>query len=158
MKRILTAREVLKAYNSSPLLPGGYGEDFGLRSMALKRHDDNPKLSSFQFTFPSSHRNLMNTVHGGALSTMIDVITTVALLRLTPNRTVSISLDTQFLSPIKPGEEVEIDTEICRMGRTMSFTECRIYTLANKERKLACKGQHIKAVTTEPWDFMKDLL
>ena len=103
MKKIITAQMALKAYNSSPQLPGAYGEDFGRLCQALERHDSNPKLCTFHFTFPISHRNLMNTVHGGALSTMIDVITTVALLRLTPHRTVSISLDTQFLSPIKPG-------------------------------------------------------
>lgn len=94
MKRILTAKDVLKFYNSSPQLVGGFGEDMGLRCVALDKYQDNPKLSAFKYTFLPHQRNIQSTVHGGALATMIDVITTVAILRMTPSRTVSISLAT----------------------------------------------------------------
>lgn len=106
MKRILNAKEVLRLYNTSSNLSGGFSEDFSLNCVALDRHHDNPKLSAFKYTFQPNHRNLMHTVHGGALATFIDLITTIAILRMTPHKTVSISLNTEFLSPIKPGEEV----------------------------------------------------
>lgn len=61
------------------------------------------------------------------------------------------------MSPIKPNEEVEIETEITKMGRTIVFSDCRIFTNIQQGRKLACKGSHIKAVANESWDFMKDL-
>jgi hypothetical protein len=41
---------------------------------------------------------------------MIDVITTISMLRMTQMRTISISLSAEFLNVIKIGEEVEIDT------------------------------------------------
>ena len=94
MKRLLSAKEVLKLYNNNPKLIGGFGHDFGTKCTALDQHPDNPKLASFRYIFQDNHKNIQNTVHGGALATMIDVITTVGILRMTPNRTISISLTT----------------------------------------------------------------
>ena len=94
MKRILTLREVLQAYNTNPHLIGGFGEDFGTRLVALDRHENEPKLSSFSYKFLNHQKNIQDTVHGGALATMIDVITTIGMLRMTQHRTISISLST----------------------------------------------------------------
>ena len=87
---------------------------------------------------------------------MVDVITTVGILRMTPNRTISISLTTEFLNVIKVGEEVEIETEVSKLGKNIVFSDCRIYTDPLNVRKLACKGQHIKSIIQEPWNFMID--
>lgn len=40
-------------------------------------------------------------MHGGALVTMVDVATTIGITRLTPKRTISVSLQTDFLNVIK---------------------------------------------------------
>ena len=94
MKRLISVKEALKLYNNNPHLNGGFGQDFGIKCTALDRHADNPKLSSFKYVFQGNHKNIQETVHGGALATMIDVITTVGILRMTSNRTISISLNT----------------------------------------------------------------
>ena len=104
MRRIISVAEALKHYNNNPHLEGGFGADFGILCTAIDKHANEPKLASFKYTFPKHHRNIQETVHGGALATMIDVITTVGILRMTPNRTISISLNTEFLSVIKVGE------------------------------------------------------
>ena len=91
-------------YNNNPKLNGGFGHDFGVFCQALDKHTDNPKLSSFRYVFQDHQRNIQETVHGGALATMIDVITTVGILRITPNRTISISLNTEFMNVIRVGE------------------------------------------------------
>jgi acyl-coenzyme A thioesterase 13 len=154
MKILLTAREVLQFYVSNPHLVGGFGEDVGRRLKAMDRYEDNPKLCSFLYKFESHQKNIQETIHGGALATMIDVITTIAMLRMTHMRTISISLNTEFLNIIKIGEEVEIDTEITKIGKNVVFSECRIFTDPLHKRKLSCKGQHIKSVLHEPWNFM----
>lgn len=41
-----------------------------------------------------NHKNIQDTCHGGALATLIDVSTTVSILRMTPHRTISVSLNT----------------------------------------------------------------
>lgn len=51
-------------------------------------------LGAYKFTFQPFHKNIQETVHGGALATMIDIATTISMLRLTKNRTISISLNT----------------------------------------------------------------
>jgi acyl-coenzyme A thioesterase 13 len=158
MKRLISAKEALRLYNHNPHLQGGFGHDFGVFCHALDKHHDNAKLSSFRYTFKSHQKNIQETVHGGALATMVDVITTVGILRLTPNRTISISLNTEFMSVIKVGEEVEIDTQVAKLGKNIVFTNCWIYTDPEKTRKLACQGQHIKAVIHEPWNFMREVL
>jgi len=85
-------------------------------------------------------------VHGGALATMIDVVTTIGMLRMTHMRTISISLSTEFLNVVKVGEQVEIETEIAKIGKNIVFADCRIFTDPHHKRKLACKGQHIKSI------------
>lgn len=62
------------------------------------------------------------------------------------------------MNVIKVGEEVEIDTEVCKIGKNVVFTDCRIFTDISNKRKLACKGQHVKAIINEPWNFMKETL
>ncbi len=89
---------------------------------------------------------------------MIDVITTIGILRMTHMRTISISLTSEFLNVIKIGEEVEIDTEITKIGKNIVFTDCRIYTDPLHKKKLACKGQHIKSVLHEHWNFMDKIV
>lgn len=41
-----------------------------------------------------AHKNIQDTCHGGALGTLIDVATTVSILRMTAHRTISVSLNT----------------------------------------------------------------
>lgn len=41
-----------------------------------------------------SLKNIQDTCHGGALATLIDVATTISILRMTNHRTISISLNT----------------------------------------------------------------
>ena len=53
---------------------------------------------------------------------MIDVVTTISMLRLTPMRTISISLTSEFLNVIKIGQEVEIDTDISKIGKNIIFS------------------------------------
>ena len=55
-----------------------------------------------------NQKNVIDVMHGGALSTLIDVSTTIAILKMTPRRTISISLNTEFMSPIKVGSQVSV--------------------------------------------------
>lgn len=87
---------------------------------------------------------------------MIDVITTIAMTRMTANRTISISLTSEFLNVIKIGDQVEIDTEITKIGRNIVFSECRMFTDPLGKRKLSCRGQHIKSILNDGWNYMEN--
>ena len=61
---------------------------------AVDKYENNPFKGVYTFKFPKNHKNIQQTVHGGSLATMIDIATTVTMLRLTALRTISISLNT----------------------------------------------------------------
>jgi acyl-coenzyme A thioesterase PaaI-like protein len=52
----------------------------------------------------------MGFVHGGAFSTLVDVATTLAILKVDPEyrKTVSVDLGLHFLSPVKFDENILI--------------------------------------------------
>lgn len=52
----------------------------------------------------------MDSCHGGALTTLVDVATTVNILRLTPHKTASLSINTEFLNAVKLGHDIGIET------------------------------------------------
>jgi acyl-coenzyme A thioesterase PaaI-like protein len=88
--------------------------------------------------------------HGGALATIVDLATTISILKVMPNRTTSISLSTEFHSATKPGDEIQIETLIKKAGRNIVFTSCDIL----HGQKLVCTGTHIKAVMKDDWEFL----
>jgi acyl-coenzyme A thioesterase 13 len=98
---IRSTAEVLKLYANNPALKGGFGEAFGRGLIATDKLDADPKKAYYEYKFPLHHVNIQETVHGGALATMVDVATTISILRMTPLRTISISLNTEFLSVIR---------------------------------------------------------
>lgn len=61
------------------------------------------------------------TLHGGAISTLFDVCTTVALAtaRRWERPGVTRTLSTTCLVPVFPGDEIEIEGEILQMGKKM---------------------------------------
>ena len=71
---------------------------------------------------PACQKNVIDVMHGGAISTLIDVATTVGILRMSPRRTISISLSTEFMSPIKIDSQISIETEVTKLGRNIAFT------------------------------------
>jgi hypothetical protein len=76
------------------------------------------------------------------------------MVRMTPLRTISINLNTEFLRVINMEEEVEVYTEVTKIGKNVVFSECHIYTDPNGARKLSSKGSHIKSVMKENWDYV----
>lgn len=74
---------------------------------------------------------------------------------MSPLRTISISLNTEFLRVIKVTDQVHIDTEVSKIGKNIVFTDCRIFTGEGKGLRLACKGQHTKSILADRWNFME---
>ena len=61
------------------------------------------------------------TLHGGAICTLVDVCTTVALAtaRKWENPGVTRTLSTTCLVPVFPGQEIEIEGEVLQIGKKM---------------------------------------
>jgi acyl-coenzyme A thioesterase 13 len=96
---------------------------------------------AYKFIVPAETVNLQGSMHGGALSTLVDIVTTISILKATPIKNASINLSTEFLSPAKINSELVIETFIKKLGTTIVFTDCEIF----HDNKLIAKGIHTKA-------------
>ncbi|KAL1785286.1 acyl-coenzyme A thioesterase 13 [Sigmodon hispidus] len=89
------------------------------------------------------HANKYGTLHGGLTATLIDNISTVALMcteRGVPG--VSVDMNITYMSPAKIGEEILITAHILKQGKTLAFASV---DLTNKATgKLIAQGRHTK--------------
>ncbi|XP_012659715.1 acyl-coenzyme A thioesterase 13 [Otolemur garnettii] len=89
------------------------------------------------------HTNKMGTLHGGLTATLVDNISTMALLcteRGAPG--VSVDMNITYMSPAKMGEEIVITAHVLKQGKTLAFSSV---DLTNKATgKLIAQGRHTK--------------
>ena len=102
--KIMTAKTALNLYVENPHLSNTFIEQFGRNLVAMDLHENESSKATFRFRFPKTHGNIQATVHGGALASLIDISTTISIVRMTPLRTISINLNTEFLRVIKVEE------------------------------------------------------
>nr|XP_026263486.1 acyl-coenzyme A thioesterase 13 [Urocitellus parryii] len=129
------AREVMKALLRSP------GFDRVLEKVTLVSAA--PEKVICEMKVEEQHANKMGTLHGGLTATLIDSISTMALLcseRGLPG--VSVDMNITYMSPAKIGEEIVITAQILKQGRTLAFASV---DLTNKATgKLIAQGRHKK--------------
>lgn len=98
----------------------------------------------FPFLVTADACNGVGSCHGGVLSSLADVFTTVHLWGLEPERKhVSVNLDVNFLAAAFKDSTVECHTTVSRMGKRLSFTDFRFIDV--NSQKLLATGTHNKA-------------
>lgn len=97
------------------------------------------------------HLNRGGGLHGGLSSTLVDVITTCALMTHNDDKTdhtiqagVSVDLHVSFLKGAKENDEIIIDARTIKCGRTLAFLDCEIRN--KKCNSLLVRGSHTKFV------------
>lgn len=86
-------------------------------------------------------------MHGGMSSTIVDIVTTYALMTHNPDDIkagVSVDLHITFLKGAKENDELVIDAKTIKCGKTLAFLECEIRN--KKCNSLLVKGAHTKFV------------
>mmetsp|Transcript_20085 Transcript_20085/g.30201 ORF Transcript_20085/g.30201 Transcript_20085/m.30201 type:complete len:229 (+) Transcript_20085:2-688(+) len=71
--------------------------------------------------------NSSGNVHGGALATMVDVLTSAIMFATDPRPSVSVDLHVSYLSAAPIGTTLMIESRVDHIGRSMIFGSCRIY-------------------------------
>uniref|UniRef100_A0A8C3BGE0 Acyl-coenzyme A thioesterase 13 n=1 Tax=Cairina moschata TaxID=8855 RepID=A0A8C3BGE0_CAIMO len=91
------------------------------------------------------HTNRGGTLHGGLTATLVDVVSTAALLHTErPAPGVSVDMNITYTSAAKIGEEVLITAQILKQGRNIAFATV---DLTNKATgKLIAQGRHTKYI------------
>lgn len=129
-------RQILTSYKSSR----GFdkvGDKIELLSMSEGK-------ASFKMKVEESHQNPMGNLHGGMTATLVDMLTTVVTFTSPPHKLgVSVDMSISYLRPVPVGEDVTINAEVIKMGRTLVFTGAE---LLNKDGKLVAKASHTKFI------------
>ncbi|XP_064909063.1 acyl-coenzyme A thioesterase 13 isoform X1 [Columba livia] len=91
------------------------------------------------------HTNRFGTLHGGLTATLIDVVSTTALIyteRAAPG--VSVDMNITYTSAAKIGEEILITAQILKQGRNLAFATVDLTNKASG--KLIAQGRHTKYI------------
>ncbi|KAM4704871.1 acyl-coenzyme A thioesterase 13 [Rhinophrynus dorsalis] len=89
------------------------------------------------------HTNRLGTMHGGLTATLVDMVSTAALLnteRGIPG--VSVDMNITYMNAAKIGESIIITAQVLKQGRTLAFATVDV---SNKTTgKLVAQGRHTK--------------
>ncbi|XP_060630894.1 acyl-coenzyme A thioesterase 13 [Anolis sagrei] len=128
-------REVIKAVTETS------GFDRVLNKMTVLSADSGKVVCEMEVA--KEHTNRGETLHGGLTATLVDVVSTAALLhseRGAPG--VSVDMNITYVSAAKIGDEILITAEILKQGKRLAFTTV---DLTNKATgKLIAQGRHTK--------------
>ncbi|XP_077405121.1 acyl-coenzyme A thioesterase 13 [Vanacampus margaritifer] len=89
------------------------------------------------------HTNGFGTLHGGLTATLVDVISTLAIMysdRGSPG--VSVDMNITYVNAAKMGEDVLITAQVLKEGRTLAFSTVDLTSKATG--KLIAQGRHTK--------------
>ncbi|XP_006051255.2 acyl-coenzyme A thioesterase 13 [Bubalus bubalis] len=97
------------------------------------------------------HANKIGTLHGGMTATLVDVISSLALLCTERGISgVSVDMNITYISPAKVGEDILITAHVLKEGRSLSFASV---DLTNKATgKLIAQGRHTKHMGNRPFE------
>ncbi len=109
-----------------PFRSAGYFDNFLEGSLVV----DDLKEEGFvscTLTVDERMRNSYGGLHGGAITTIIDVVGTLALLANDPKRGgVSVEINVNYLSAVKVGEKVTVTGKVLKTGKSLGFTQVDI--------------------------------
>ncbi|NXS85405.1 ACO13 thioesterase, partial [Erpornis zantholeuca] len=116
---------------------------FFLFVLQMKLQSATPGKVVCEMKVEEEHTNRGGTLHGGLTATLVDVVSTAALMyteRATPG--VSVDMNITYTSAAKIGEEILITAQILKQGKTLAFATV---DLTNKATgKLIAQGRHTK--------------
>ena len=70
--------------------------------------------------------NRYGTLHGGCIATLVDVVSTAALVTQSDHPGVSVNIDVAYMSPGPAGDEVQVDARVTKVGVNLAFMEVLI--------------------------------
>ncbi|XP_017022937.1 acyl-coenzyme A thioesterase 13 [Drosophila kikkawai] len=102
-----------------------------------------------EFTVEKEHLNRGGTLHGGLTATIVDNVTTYALMSKGSHPGVSVNLNVNYISPARPGEVVEVEANTVRAGKKLAYLDCVLRR--KSDGRIIANGGQVKFV-----DFDKD--
>ncbi|KAK2587735.1 hypothetical protein KPH14_003844 [Odynerus spinipes] len=98
-----------------------------------------------EFEVSEEHTNLGGSLHGGFTATVVDCVSTYALMTNEKNSPgVSVDMHISYMKPAFPGEVVTVDAKTIRVGRSMAFLTVEL--TKNNGKDVIAFGQHTKFI------------
>nr|XP_056710703.1 acyl-coenzyme A thioesterase 13 [Euleptes europaea] len=132
---VQSLRQVMKVLLDSP------GFDRVLNKMTVL--SASPGKVVCEMKIEEEHTNRGGTLHGGLTATLVDVVSTAALVhteRQAPG--VSVEMNISYMSAAKIGDEILITAEVLKQGRSLAFANVDL--TSKSTGKLIAQGRHTK--------------
>ncbi|XP_048764038.2 acyl-coenzyme A thioesterase 13-like [Ostrea edulis] len=94
-----------------------------------------------EMTVKEEHQNADGTLHGGMTATLVGAVSAWALMtteRQVPG--VSVDLSVSFMKPVKIGNDIVIDADTLKIGKTLAF--CSVDIKLKSDGSLVAQGKH----------------
>ena len=120
---------------------GSVGFDKALTGLRLVSVEDGCAVAEIEVS--ESVANLMGTLHGGAIATLVDDVGTVAIMSADRDGRpgVTTDLNVSYFAAAASGTTVTIEGRALKTGRTLAFVEV---DLKSAEGKLLAQGRMTK--------------
>ncbi|KAK3913183.1 Acyl-coenzyme A thioesterase 13 [Frankliniella fusca] len=92
------------------------------------------------------HQNIGGTLHGGMTATMVDIVSTLAMMTHEKSKSpgVTVDLHVTYLKGAKVGEDIVIEASTLKAGKNLAYLHVDIINKKNNE--LIARGSHTKFV------------
>nr|CAD7198874.1 unnamed protein product [Timema douglasi] len=99
-----------------------------------------------QMVVAEEHQNTFGTLHGGFTATVVDEVSTLALMTTGSGHPgVSVDLNVSYLKAANLGDKILIDAKTLKAGKRLAFLEVEI---KKESGELIAKGSHTKFVSS----------
>lgn len=149
-----TFAEVFSRFMHNPKLTGTFAESI-YKGYSIVENDELIRSNSqllLSLKVSPELININGTIHGGALMTILDTSTTLAILKADRKlrKTVSVEMNFTFASPGKLDEILYILADCEKVGKSIAFSSAQIF--GEDKKRLVGAGRHLKAILDQPFD------
>jgi len=150
MSKVKSFEEIFKKIVRSPIFKGTFGEIIYKNLNIMVSH---PKIKNiqkkevlFSYKVTKPFLNSLGIAHGGALSSLFDEATTMAILKFDKKRrqSVSANLNINFLSPAFLNDLILLRLSVDKVGKNLAFSSGVL--LREKNLEPIITGTHLKAL------------
>ncbi|XP_020814449.1 acyl-coenzyme A thioesterase 13 [Drosophila serrata] len=92
----------------------------------------------------AEHVNFYNFLHGGYIVTLVNTISTYALMSKPSHPGVSVDLSVNYLTGAKLGDEIVVEARLSKVGKYLAFIDCTVKH--KKDDSVIAKATHLKYV------------
>ncbi|KAK9735610.1 hypothetical protein RND81_04G215500 [Saponaria officinalis] len=95
------------------------------------------------FNVPNRLLNTANTLHGGAIASLVDLVGSAVIYTVgAPSTGVSVEINVSYLDAAQLNEEIEIEGKALRIGKSIGVVSVELRKKANG--KIIAQGRHTK--------------